>query len=574
MSSRERNSWRSPRCSAVTRASSTQRLPQPRMARAQRAQNARRSTGAAGWALGGRLIGRHGSDRPAATGTGPLYASPRVRPDPARAARVRASGRARRRRRHRGLRLRLVLLPGGRDRALAFVVDGEPQPVAARGMPRLDPFRALHPELDPFAAGDLDRDPALAADPELRSYRSGFWGMVEIARPRAVRRVRAVAARRARRRAVRRSARRWRRSAGAERRRPLRPRWRRRASGPRVAIAMATYDPPADLFARQLDSIRAQTHGNWVCVISDDCSRPADQAIRGGNRRRRAIRPVSARPAGSASIATSSARWSSSPPMRATWRSPTRTTAGIPTSSRCCWPGSATRQLIYSDARVVARDGELISDTWWNRRRNNHSDLLSLLVANAVTGAASLLRRDLLDVALPFPPAQFAHFHDHWLGLVALRAGRDRLRGRAALRLRPARRRLARARRRQPDDLAARSPARRGRCDERVRLWRLHYFVDICRLQQFAAVLVMRCGPRMAAGQAPRAATFPRRRPIARWRWPGLAARAPESSSGPRRRSAPSGCSSTPSPGVACSGAARASGRSAACDWMRCRPRR
>ena len=35
---------------------------------------------------------------------------------------------------------------------------------------------------------------------------------------------------------------------------------------------MATYEPPADLLRMQLDSIREQTHGNWVCVISDDCS--------------------------------------------------------------------------------------------------------------------------------------------------------------------------------------------------------------------------------------------------------------------------------------------------------------
>ena len=80
-------------------------------------------------------------------------------------------------------------------------------------------------------------------------------------------------------------------------------------------------------------------------------------------------------------------------------------------------------KLVYSDARVVSRNGELISETWWNQRHNNHADLLSLLVANAVTGAASLLRRDLLDDVLPFPPAQFAHFHDHWIGLVALALG-------------------------------------------------------------------------------------------------------------------------------------------------------
>ena len=42
------------------------------------------------------------------------------------------------------------------------------------------------------------------------------------------------------------------------------------------------------------------------------------------------------------------------------------------------------------------------------------------------------------------------------------------------------------------DRLRAQRPLR-----ERVHLWRMHYFVDICRLQQFAAVLDMRCAPRM-----------------------------------------------------------------------------
>jgi len=58
----------------------------------------------------------------------------------------------------------------------------------------------------------------------------------------------------------------------------------------------------------------------------------------------------------------------------------------------------------------------VLAGTYWGARRNNHSDLRSLLVANAVTGAASLFRRSLLDVALPFPPAQFAHVVS-WLAL-------------------------------------------------------------------------------------------------------------------------------------------------------------
>ena len=32
---------------------------------------------------------------------------------------------------------------------------------------------------------------------------------------------------------------------------------------------------------------------------------------------------------------------------------------------------------------------------------------------------------------------------------------------------------------------------------ERVRMWRMHYFVDVCRLLQFTAVLRLRCGDRM-----------------------------------------------------------------------------
>ncbi len=137
-------------------------------------------------------------------------------------------------------------------------------------------------------------------------------------------------------------------------------------------------------------------------------------------------------------------------------------------------------QLVYSDQRVIARDGEVMSDTYWSTRRNNHDDLLSLLVANSVTGAASLLRRELLDDVLPFPPAQFAHFHDHWVALVARALGRDRLR-------RPSRctTTSSTATRRS----GTRPPTSASRCGERiadqrdprerVRMWRLHYFVDV-----------------------------------------------------------------------------------------------
>ena len=70
--------------------------------------------------------------------------------------------------------------PEGRIAELWLLVDGEPQPVMAHGMPRLDVFRALHPALDPYATTGYDHDPASLEDPLLLTYRRGFWGTARI----------------------------------------------------------------------------------------------------------------------------------------------------------------------------------------------------------------------------------------------------------------------------------------------------------------------------------------------------------------------------------------------------------
>jgi glycosyltransferase involved in cell wall biosynthesis len=80
-------------------------------------------------------------------------------------------------------------------------------------------------------------------------------------------------------------------------------------------------------------------------------------------------------------------------------------------------------QLAYSDARIVSPAGEVIRPSYWTERRNNFTNFGSLLLANTVTGAASLFRRDLLDDALPFPPRLARAFHDHWLAMVAMARG-------------------------------------------------------------------------------------------------------------------------------------------------------
>ena len=399
---------------------------------------------------------------------------------------------------------------------LELVLDGLSQPVAGAGMPRLDPFRALHPDLDPFDTAGLSSDPRSAQDPQLRSYRSGFWGLVRVASapaPGAVhvlslrarledgRRAEAELGRIAAPEPVRRLTAPWPGGCPASAPGSPGPGGAGGAGGARIAIAMATYDPPPALLHRQLDSIRAQTHANWVCVISDDCSAPERFA------------QLEAATAGDPRFIVDR-----SPRRRGFYANFERALALVPADAEFvaladqddAWhPGKLTRlraaigdaQLVYSDARVVGEDGGLISETWWSERRNNHSDLLSLLVANAVTGAASLLRADLLDTALPFPAAQFAHFHDHWLGLVALSLGEiayvpeplyDYVQHGGASLGHAGANRMATLRQR----LTHRRPLR-----DRVAMWRLHYFVDIWRLRQFAAVLLMRGDGRIAGGK-------------------------------------------------------------------------
>ncbi len=386
--------------------------------------------------------------------------------------------------------------PTARIRSLQFLLDRDPQPVMAYAMPRLDPFRDLHPGIDPFAPPD-GGDPQSPEDPLLLSYRSGFWGLLTIGQQPAGGGEHAVGLRAELVSGG---------SATAELGRiralpaPAAPRPRSDARPVEVAICMATHNPPADLLARQLDSIRAQQHTDWLCFVSDDCSRPeafaALEAAIGDDPR--FVISRSGRRLGfyhnferALAMVPASARFVALADQDDFWQRHKLSTL----VERI---GDA--QLAYSDARVVARDGTVLSNTYWGRRRNNHSDLGSLLVANSVTGAASLFRRELLELALPFPPAQFAHYHDHWLGLVALTLGRIEFvneplydyvqHGAASLghatanRMPTLRDRLGSLRTRSPHD--------------RVRKWRMHYFVDVVRLMQFATVLELRGGTHAA----------------------------------------------------------------------------
>ena len=195
------------------------------------------------------------------------------------------------------------------------------------------------------------------------------------------------------------------------------------AAGPRVAICMATYEPPPALLHRQLDSLRAQTHRNWVCAISDDGSSaealaelrrqvegdPRFVLSPGGERRGfygNFERALAMAPEGADYVALCD--------QDDLWR---------PEKIERLLEAIGGANLVYSDARLVDTRGGVISPSYWTTRRNNHTNFASLLLANSVTGAASLFRRQLLDDVLPFPPALADPFHDHWIAVVAMALG-------------------------------------------------------------------------------------------------------------------------------------------------------
>ena len=80
------------------------------------------------------------------------------------------------------------------------------------------------------------------------------------------------------------------------------------------------------------------------------------------------------------------------------------------------------KKLAFSDCRIVT-DQEVVSETYWDHRKNEYADFLSLFLANSVTGAASLFRSDILDRILPFPQRLVDAYHDQWIALTAEVAG-------------------------------------------------------------------------------------------------------------------------------------------------------
>jgi SAM-dependent methyltransferase/glycosyltransferase involved in cell wall biosynthesis len=188
---------------------------------------------------------------------------------------------------------------------------------------------------------------------------------------------------------------------------------------------MATYNPAADLLVQQMESLVAQIHQNWICLVSDDASAPAlfrevERLAERDSRFRVERNPVRLGP----------------------YRNFERCLERVPPEARyvafcdqddlwypdklsaCLAEFRPETTLVYCDMHIVDRKGGHLADTYWTDRTNNYTDFPTLAFANTVTGAASVFRADLLNLVLPFPYPIGDAYHDHWIAMAALAQGR------------------------------------------------------------------------------------------------------------------------------------------------------
>jgi glycosyltransferase involved in cell wall biosynthesis len=373
----------------------------------------------------------------------------------------------------------------GQVEELVITVDGTRHRPTAQRMPRPDRFRSLHPTALREEAASLRRDPQSFRDPELRSYRSGFWATIPICPPQQPGELRLGVEARVAGGTTARAA------LGTigvvEGREPPSYDGLPTARQPLTAICMATFNPVPELFKIQVDSIRAQTNRDWICLISDDRSRPdrfemiretvagdtrfvlsrSDEHLGFYRNFERALKMVPSE-AELVALSDHDDRW-------------------YPEKLAVLVDAIGEGELAYSDQRLVDARGRVRRETLWRGRRNNHTNLASLLVSNTIAGAASLFRRRVIDYAIPFPSGPGWQFHDHWLALVALTLGEvvyvdrplyDYVQHPGAV--------LGRA--------ASASGQRQVRPGARLDRWRGAYFYAYLDREVQAQVLLARCG--------------------------------------------------------------------------------
>lgn len=205
----------------------------------------------------------------------------------------------------------------------------------------------------------------------------------------------------------------------------------------KIAIVLASYNPNEVFFKEQIESLRRQTYKNWNCIISDDNSDdvhthvimneiqsdPRFIFIRNPGKRgayfnfENALKNVNAE-YDLIAFCDQDDIWAENKleKMQSLFVDP-------------------SIQVAHSDLVLIDKLGNTISKSCWSveNRDLSYDDYYAFFLRNNITGCSMMFRRELLDVALPFPvqEKQVGFYHDHWVALLG------RLRGNIAVLTQP-----------------------------------------------------------------------------------------------------------------------------------------
>lgn len=180
-------------------------------------------------------------------------------------------------------------------------------------------------------------------------------------------------------------------------------------------ICLAVYHPRQDLFRRQIGSLRSQSLTDWRCVIgidgADAAARSMVAEVVGGDPRFE----ITEFPE-NVGFYRNFERILALVPAEATWVAlADQDDEWFPEKLERLGQRLQSVSLVFGQA-IVTTDGHAGAIETTQRRA---VALGAEMVDNQVTGSACMFRRDLLDLALPFPAPTDLAFHDHWLGVCA-----------------------------------------------------------------------------------------------------------------------------------------------------------
>jgi glycosyltransferase involved in cell wall biosynthesis len=189
-----------------------------------------------------------------------------------------------------------------------------------------------------------------------------------------------------------------------------------------VGIALATYNPNPSLFRSQINSIKLQSHTNWVCVVSDDCSAPGflieiQETLEKDPRFALSIAPTNVgfyrNFERAIALLPERCRWIACADQDDEW-APAKLELLMRQAKRTGSP------LIFSDVALYSDAGQRLANTFWVHRRLEVQSPTAIALANSVTGMATLFRSCLLPTVMPFPALPGHAYHDRWIALAAL----------------------------------------------------------------------------------------------------------------------------------------------------------